>query len=144
MSGLNPNILSSSGVPNDLAIFPRCAVGASSFSQLSLSEAASESVAEARRVKRQRKLDQVEIPAEYLSITDELLGKGGFGECTWPTTTATMQRRRCGMDSLSFTSHHLMAMLNGDTSCLTTPPHKWTQKLEDNRILMMAPKYSTL
>ncbi|CAN0274037.1 unnamed protein product [Ectocarpus sp. 6 AP-2014] len=48
--------------------------------QLSLSEAASESVAEARRVKRQRKLDQVEIPAEYLSITDELLGKGGFGE----------------------------------------------------------------
>ncbi|CAM9712930.1 unnamed protein product, partial [Ectocarpus sp. 6 AP-2014] len=35
--------------------------------QLSLSEAASESVAEARRVKRQRKLDQVEIPAEYLS-----------------------------------------------------------------------------
>ncbi|CBJ29593.1 Hypothetical leucine rich repeat kinase [Ectocarpus siliculosus] len=48
--------------------------------QLSLSEAASESVAEARRVKRQRKLDQVEIPAEYLSITNELLGKGGFGE----------------------------------------------------------------
>ncbi|CAN0192791.1 unnamed protein product [Ectocarpus sp. 6 AP-2014] len=48
--------------------------------QLSLSEAASESVAEDRRVKRQRKLDQVEIPAEYLSITDELLGKGGFGE----------------------------------------------------------------
>ncbi|CAN0186405.1 unnamed protein product [Ectocarpus sp. 6 AP-2014] len=48
--------------------------------QLSLSEAASESVAEDRRVKRQRKLDQVEIPAEYLSITNELLGKGGFGE----------------------------------------------------------------
>ncbi|CAM9729911.1 unnamed protein product, partial [Ectocarpus fasciculatus] len=48
--------------------------------QLSLSEAASESVAEARRLKRQRKLDQVEIPAEYLSITDELLGQGGFGE----------------------------------------------------------------
>ncbi|CAN0504915.1 unnamed protein product, partial [Ectocarpus sp. 12 AP-2014] len=48
--------------------------------QLSLSEAASESVAEARRIKRQRKLDQVEIPAEYVSITDELLGKGGFGE----------------------------------------------------------------
>ena len=44
------------------------------------SKAASESVAEARRAKRQRKLDQVEIPAEYLSITDELLGQGGFGE----------------------------------------------------------------
>ncbi|CAN0222017.1 unnamed protein product [Pylaiella littoralis] len=48
--------------------------------QLSLSEAASESMTEARRIKRQRKLDQVEIPAEYVSITDELLGKGGFGE----------------------------------------------------------------
>ena len=80
MSGLNPNILSRSSVPDDLVVFPLCAVGASSFCQLSLSEAASESVAETRRVKRQRKLDQVEIRAEYLSITDELLGKGGFGE----------------------------------------------------------------
>ena len=60
--------------------FPLCAVVASAFRQLSLSEAASESVAEARRVKRQRKLDQVGIPAEYRSITDEFLGKGGFGE----------------------------------------------------------------
>lgn len=37
-------------------------------------------MAEARRIKRQRKLDQVEIPADPLSITDELLEKGGFGE----------------------------------------------------------------
>ena len=80
MSSVCPGILSRSSVPEDLVVVPRCAVVASSFWQLSLSEAASESVAEARRVKRQRKLDQVEIPAEYLSITDELLGKGGFGE----------------------------------------------------------------
>lgn len=31
-------------------------------------------------MKRQRKLDQVEIPEEHVSMTDELLGKGGFGE----------------------------------------------------------------
>ena len=37
-------------------------------------------MAEARRKRRQRKLDQVEIPAEHLSITEDLLGKGGFGE----------------------------------------------------------------
>ena len=43
-------------------------------------EATSEAVAEARRIKRQRKLDHLEIPEEHLSITDELLGKGGFGE----------------------------------------------------------------
>lgn len=43
-------------------------------------EARSESVAEARSVRRQRKLDQVEIPEDHLFITGELLGKGGFGE----------------------------------------------------------------
>ncbi|CAM9106764.1 unnamed protein product [Ectocarpus sp. 13 AM-2016] len=48
--------------------------------QRSMAEATSESVAEARRIKRQRKLDQVEIPEEHLFITDDLLGKGGFGE----------------------------------------------------------------
>ena len=35
---------------------------------------------EARRIKRQRKLHQVEIPEDQLFITDDLLGKGGFGE----------------------------------------------------------------
>eukprot|EP00903_Cladosiphon_okamuranus_P017814 g16394.t1 len=48
--------------------------------QRSMAEATSESVAEARRTRRQRKLDQVEIPEEHLFITDDLLGKGGFGE----------------------------------------------------------------
>eukprot|EP00903_Cladosiphon_okamuranus_P022853 g21045.t1 len=45
-----------------------------------MAEATSESVAEARAIRRQRKLDQVEIPEEHLFITDDLLGKGGFGE----------------------------------------------------------------
>ena len=35
---------------------------------------------EARRIRRQRRLDQAEIPAEHLFITTDLLGKGGFGE----------------------------------------------------------------
>ena len=35
---------------------------------------------EARRLRRQRKLDAVEIPERYVTVTDELLGKGGFGE----------------------------------------------------------------
>ena len=40
----------------------------------------SEAVTEARRIRRQRKLDQAEIPQEHLFITTDLLGKGGFGE----------------------------------------------------------------
>ncbi|CBJ30846.1 similar to CG1848-PA, isoform A/ leucine rich repeat protein [Ectocarpus siliculosus] len=38
-----------------------------------------ESVAEARRLRRRRKLDQNEIPEDHVSITNEMLGKGGFG-----------------------------------------------------------------
>lgn len=38
-----------------------------------------ESLAEARRARRQRKVDQIEIPAERVVMSDELLGKGGFG-----------------------------------------------------------------
>ncbi|CAM9241877.1 unnamed protein product [Scytosiphon promiscuus] len=43
-------------------------------------ETKSEFVAEVRSVRRQRKLDQVEIPEDHLFITGDLLGKGGFGE----------------------------------------------------------------
>ncbi|CAM9996955.1 unnamed protein product, partial [Ectocarpus sp. 4 AP-2014] len=46
----------------------------------STSESTSEYVAEARIIRRQRKLDQVEIPEDHLFITTDLLGKGGFGE----------------------------------------------------------------
>lgn len=31
-------------------------------------------------MRRQRKLEQVEIPQDQLLITGDLLGKGGFGE----------------------------------------------------------------
>lgn len=34
---------------------------------------------EARRERRKRKLDAIEIPERYVTVTDELLGKGGFG-----------------------------------------------------------------
>lgn len=37
-------------------------------------------MAEARSSRRQRRLDQIEIPEDHVVITDELLGKGGFGE----------------------------------------------------------------
>lgn len=40
----------------------------------------SESLAEARSARRQRRLDQLEIPEDHVLVTDEVLGKGGFGE----------------------------------------------------------------
>lgn len=48
--------------------------------QKSIAEATSEALAEARGIKRQRKVDQVEIPEDHLFITTDLLRKGGFGE----------------------------------------------------------------
>lgn len=45
-----------------------------------MEEAQSKALAEARKARRQRKLDQIEIPEANLTITDELLGTGGFGE----------------------------------------------------------------
>ncbi|CAN0462475.1 unnamed protein product, partial [Ascophyllum nodosum] len=37
-------------------------------------------MAESRRARRQRRLQQLEIPEDQLILTDVLLGKGGFGE----------------------------------------------------------------
>lgn len=54
--------------------------GLSLFGQSSMSEASSESMVEARSLRRQRNLDQVEIPEDHVIITGDLLGKGGFGE----------------------------------------------------------------
>ena len=34
---------------------------------------------DARRIRRQRNLDKVEIPEDDVIVSDELLGKGGFG-----------------------------------------------------------------
>lgn len=46
-----------------------------------ITEAANhESLAEARRQRRQRKLDALEIPDDQVEVSDELLGRGGFGE----------------------------------------------------------------
>lgn len=50
------------------------------FCQGSIDEAKSEALAAVRRTRRQRKLHQVEIPEDQVWISDELLGKGGFGE----------------------------------------------------------------
>ena len=38
-----------------------------------------ESIASARRRRRRRNLDQIEIPADQVTISEEILGKGGFG-----------------------------------------------------------------
>ncbi|CAM9923733.1 unnamed protein product, partial [Scytosiphon promiscuus] len=62
-------------VKNDIS-----AVNEAQLHKGSSAEAKSESVAEARRMRRQRKLDQVEIPQDHVFITGDLLGKGGFGE----------------------------------------------------------------
>lgn len=45
-----------------------------------MEEAQSKSLAEARNARRQRKLDKLEIPEDHVAVTEELLGKGGFGE----------------------------------------------------------------
>ena len=38
-----------------------------------------EAIATARRLRRQRNLNQIEIPEEDVTISEEVLGKGGFG-----------------------------------------------------------------
>ncbi|CAN0514181.1 unnamed protein product [Ectocarpus sp. 12 AP-2014] len=57
-------------------------------------QAQAESLAEARRSRRQRKFDQIEIPEDHVSITNEVLGKGGFGVVYLADyyTTATTRR----------------------------------------------------
>ncbi|CAM9324195.1 unnamed protein product [Ectocarpus sp. 4 AP-2014] len=46
----------------------------------SMEEAMSVSLEEARSARRQRRLNQLEVPEDHVLITDEVLGKGGFGE----------------------------------------------------------------
>ena len=38
-----------------------------------------ESIVSARQLRRQRNLDQIEIPEHHVLISEEILGKGGFG-----------------------------------------------------------------
>lgn len=47
--------------------------------QEAMPRSAAESLAEARRMRRKRNLDQIEIPEDHLTLTNELLGRGGFG-----------------------------------------------------------------
>eukprot|EP00904_Undaria_pinnatifida_P006288 jgi/Undpi1/278/HiC_scaffold_1.g00274.m1 len=42
-------------------------------------ESIAEAMASARRLRRQRNLSQIEIPEDHVTISEELLGKGGFG-----------------------------------------------------------------
>ncbi|CAM9572153.1 unnamed protein product [Ascophyllum nodosum] len=46
----------------------------------SITDSAKYEMAESRRARRQRRLQQLEIPEDQLMLTDVLLGKGGFGE----------------------------------------------------------------
>ena len=54
-----------------------------------------EEMAESRHARRQRRLQQLEIPEDQLTLTNVLLGKGGFGRFTLPTTAASTPRLRC-------------------------------------------------
>lgn len=47
--------------------------------QQTTSLSVTEALSESRRVRRQRHLEQLEIPQEHLAVTEEVLGKGGFG-----------------------------------------------------------------
>lgn len=40
---------------------------------------AAQAIVESRSLRRRRRLDNLEIPEDQLFLTDEVLGKGGFG-----------------------------------------------------------------
>lgn len=64
----------------DFLVWQRYPTGLGLFiRQVSVADSTPVSQGEARRLRRRRKLDQIEIPQCQLTITDELLGKGGFG-----------------------------------------------------------------
>lgn len=43
-------------------------------------EAVATNLAESRRLRRRRNLNRIEIPEDHVTVTDELLGRGGFGD----------------------------------------------------------------
>lgn len=53
----------------------------SCLSQRTMPESSSREISpeEARHLRRKRQLDQIEIPEDQITVTDELLGRGGFG-----------------------------------------------------------------
>lgn len=42
-------------------------------------EAVTSALADARQLRRKRNFDRIEIPEDHVTVTNELLGKGGFG-----------------------------------------------------------------
>lgn len=48
-------------------------------SQQVINENVAEALLEYRRRRRKRRLDQLEIPEDHVLVSDELLGRGGFG-----------------------------------------------------------------
>lgn len=56
-----------------------CYIDWPNIPQRSKPDSAAMLMLEARRSRRQRKLDAVEISDDDVTVTDELLGKGGFG-----------------------------------------------------------------
>ncbi|CAM9813426.1 unnamed protein product, partial [Ectocarpus sp. 6 AP-2014] len=89
----------------------------------SIAEAQSESLADARRTRRQRKLDQVEIPEGHLTITNEVLGKGGFGE----VYLADYNGRNAAAKILRI-AHHLGELIEGDAPDSPPPGRSSTTK----------------
>ncbi|CAM9478389.1 unnamed protein product, partial [Ectocarpus fasciculatus] len=66
-------------VGHDVAHLVKRSTAEAQAESLAEAQAQAESLAEARRSRRQRKLDQIEIPKDHVSITNEMLGRGGFG-----------------------------------------------------------------
>ena len=61
------------GVKNDVSVIKEVCQGSSC-------ESKAHEIAEARRSRRMRNLEKIEISSEDVCITDELLGRGGFGD----------------------------------------------------------------
>ena len=79
-------------------------------------------MAEARRTRRQRKLDQAEIPEEHLTITDELLGKGGFGE----------------VYLADYNGHNAAAKVRNRVDKLNASPSTWSGRAKWHSIVPLA------
>ncbi|CAN0411915.1 unnamed protein product, partial [Ectocarpus sp. 8 AP-2014] len=89
----------------------------------SIAKAQSKSLADARRTRRQRKLDQVEIPEGHLTITNEVLGKGGFGE----VYLADYNGRNAAAKVLRI-AHHLGELIEEDAPDSPPPGRSTTTK----------------
>lgn len=76
----------------------------------------SDSQAEARRARRRRNLDQLEIPEDHVNITDELLGRGGFGAVYLCDFNGRNAAAKVNTNWLNPT-HSESARIHGDHAC---------------------------